>query len=68
MNDATSTPRISTMAGIRRALKEAPQLGHRLWLIVLLNAFGTLVHVLVPVLIQQTVDRDSPKPSTSHRC
>ena len=58
MNDATSTPRISTMAGIRRALKEAPQLGHRLWLIVLLNAFGTLVHVLVPVLIQQTVDRD----------
>jgi ATP-binding cassette subfamily B protein len=46
------------MAGIRRALKEAPQLGHRLWLIVLLNAVGMLVHVLVPVLIQQTVDRD----------
>ena len=58
MSDATSTPRISTVAGIRRALKAAPRLGHRLWLIVVLNGFGTLVHVLVPVLIQQTVDRD----------
>src|SRR5690606_24036148 len=37
---------------------EAPVLGHRLWLILLMNAAGTLVQVLVPVLIQQTVDDD----------
>ena len=48
----------STVGVIRRAFKEAPILGHRLWLILILNALGTLIQVLVPVLVQQTVDRD----------
>ncbi|HLU30585.1 MAG TPA: ABC transporter ATP-binding protein [Acidimicrobiia bacterium] len=48
----------STIGVIRRAFQEAPVLGRRLWLILLLNALGTLVQVLVPVLVQQTVDRD----------
>ncbi|MFP3915112.1 MAG: ABC transporter ATP-binding protein, partial [Actinomycetota bacterium] len=52
------SPSLSTVGVIRRAFREAPQLGRRLWLILLLNAAGTMVQVLVPVLIQQTVDRD----------
>lgn len=48
----------STVAVLRRAFVEAPVLGHQLWLILLMNAAGTLVQVLVPVLIQQTVDDD----------
>ena len=49
---------VSTVAVLRRAFVEAPVLGHRLWLILLMNAAGTLIQVLVPVLVQQTVDRD----------
>ncbi|HEX2152642.1 MAG TPA: ABC transporter ATP-binding protein [Acidimicrobiia bacterium] len=49
---------ISTGAVIRRAFREVPILGQRLWLILLMNAAGTLIQVLVPVLVQQTVDRD----------
>lgn len=48
----------STIGVLRRAFEEAPVLGHRLWLILLMNAGGTLVQVLIPVLVQQTVDRD----------
>lgn len=48
----------STAGVIRRAFQEAPVLGRRLWLILLLNGVGTLIQVLVPVLVQQTVDRD----------
>lgn len=48
----------STMSVLRRAFVEAPVLGRRLWLILLMNAAGTIVQVLIPVLIQQTVDRD----------
>src|SRR5690606_25721378 len=58
--DTISVPEgdTSTVAVLRRAFVEAPVLGHRLWLILLMNAAGTLVQVLVPVLIQQTVDDD----------
>lgn len=48
----------STTSVLRRAFVEAPVLGHRLWLILLMNSAGTLIQVLVPVLIQQTVDQD----------
>ncbi len=48
----------STLTVLRRALQEAPVLARRLWLILLMNAGGTLIQVLVPVLIQQTIDRD----------
>lgn len=48
----------STVTVLRRAFKEAPVLGHRLWLILLMNTGGTLIQVLVPVLVQQTIDRD----------
>lgn len=53
-----ATSGTSTIGVIRRAFREAPVLGRRLWLILFLNGLGTLVQVLVPVLIQQTVDRD----------
>lgn len=49
---------LSTVAVLRRAFVEAPVLGKRLWLIVILNIMGTLVQVMVPIVIQQTVDRD----------
>ncbi len=48
----------STFNVLRRAFVEAPVLGRRLWMILLMNAAGTIVQVLIPVLIQQTVDRD----------
>lgn len=48
----------STISVLRRAFVEAPVLGRRLWLILLMNSAGTLIQVLVPVLIQQTVDED----------
>lgn len=48
----------STLAVLRRAFVEVPVLGRRLWLILLMNLGGTAMHVLIPVLIQQTVDSD----------
>lgn len=48
----------STLSVLRRAFIEAPVLGQRLWQILLMNAAGTAVQVLIPVLIQQTVDLD----------
>ncbi len=52
------TSTTSTVAVIRRAFVEAPALGHRLWLILLMNTGGTAIQILIPVLIQQTVDGD----------
>lgn len=49
---------LSTFAVLRRAFVEAPVLGRRLWLILLMNAGGTVIQVLIPVLIQQAVDSD----------
>lgn len=48
----------STIGVLRRAVVEAPVLGRRLWLILLMNMGGTAVQILIPVLVQQTVDDD----------
>lgn len=48
----------STVGVLRRAFVEAPVLGHQLWLILLMNSAGTGVQVLIPILIQQTIDGD----------
>lgn len=48
----------STIGVLRRAMVEAPALVHRLRLIVLMSLGGTAIQVLLPVLIQQTVDND----------
>ncbi len=53
----TATPGISTYAAIRRAVTEAPIIAHRLWVVLLLNLGGTAVQVLIPVIVQQTLDR-----------
>lgn len=51
-------PATSTLGVLYRAFVEAPVLGRRLWVILLMNTAGTFTQVLIPVLIQQTVDRD----------
>lgn len=53
----TAAERLSTVQAIRRALAEAPIIGRRLWLVVLLNLGGTAVQVLIPILTQLTLDR-----------
>ena len=53
----TETPTISTYAAIRRALVEVPTIARRLWVVLLLNLGGTAVQVLIPVIVQQTLDR-----------
>ena len=53
----TDAKSMSAAAAIGRALKEAPIIGHRLWVVLLLNLGGTGVQVLIPVLVQQTIDR-----------
>ena len=52
----------STVAALRRAFREAPVLGHKLWLPVVFNMGGTVVQLLIPVLVQITIDRffDAP--------
>lgn len=49
--------RIGTAAAIRRAVVEAPIIGYRLWVVLLLNLGGTGVAILTPILVQQTLDR-----------
>ena len=53
----TATPGLSTFAAIRRAATEAPIIAHRLWVVLLLNLGGTAVQVLIPIIVQQTLDR-----------
>ena len=53
----TASPPISTYAAIRRAIVEAPIIAHRLWVILLFNLGGTAVQILIPVIVQQTLDR-----------
>ena len=48
---------ISTFAAMRRAAAEAPVIVDRLWVVLLLNLGGTAVQVLIPVIVQQTLDR-----------
>lgn len=50
-------PTLSTVAALRRAFVESPALGDKLWIPVLLNMGGTVVQLLIPVLIQQSIDR-----------
>jgi putative ABC transport system ATP-binding protein len=47
----------STFSTIRRAVAAAPIIAHRLWVVLLLNLGGTAVQMLIPVIVQQTVDR-----------
>ncbi|MCB2222769.1 MAG: ABC transporter ATP-binding protein/permease [Actinobacteria bacterium] len=49
--------RASTFSSIRRAITEVPVIGRRLWLILILNLGGTAVQVLIPVIVQQTLDK-----------
>lgn len=53
----TATPGVSTLTALRRAAVEAPIIAHRLWVVLLLNLGGTAVQVLIPVIVQQTLDR-----------
>lgn len=53
----TAAPSASTWEAIRRAVTEAPIIARRFWLVILLNLGGTAVHVLIPVIVQQTLDR-----------
>ncbi|NNF64839.1 MAG: ABC transporter ATP-binding protein [Acidimicrobiia bacterium] len=48
---------LSTVAAIRRAFREAPVLGDKLWLPVVFNMGGTVVQLLIPVLVQLSIDR-----------
>lgn len=49
--------RMGTTAAIRRALREAPVIAHRLWVVLLFNLGGTVVQLLIPIIVQQTLDR-----------
>lgn len=49
--------RISTIGAIRRAVVEAPEITRRLWLILLFAFAGTGVQILVPVIVQRSLDR-----------
>ena len=52
-----ATRSMSTFGTLRRAVTEAPIIVHRLWVVLLLNMGGTAVQVLIPVIVQQTLDR-----------
>ncbi len=54
---STPAARLSTPAAIRRALTEAPIIAHRLWVVLLLNLGGTAVQLLIPIIVQQTLDK-----------
>jgi len=53
----TAAKSASTLTTLRRAVIEAPIIIHRLWLVLTLNLGGTAVQVLIPVIVQQTLDR-----------
>jgi putative ABC transport system ATP-binding protein len=53
----TKSVGISTTVAMRRVISEAPVIAHRLWFILFLNLGGTAVQVLIPVIVQQTLDR-----------
>ena len=53
----TAAREMSTFGAIRRAIIEAPIIGRRLWVVLLLNLGGTAVAILTPVIVQQTLDR-----------
>jgi len=47
---------LSTPAAIRRAITEVPIIARRLWVVLLFNLGGTGVQLLIPVIVQQTLD------------
>jgi len=47
---------LSTPAAIRRAITEDPIIARRLWVVLLFNLGGTGVQLLIPVIVQQTLD------------
>jgi len=53
----TAIESMSTWASMRRAIAEVPIIVERLWLVLVLNLGGTAVQILVPVIVQQTLDR-----------
>jgi len=53
---AATASGLSTPAAIRRAITEVPIIARRLWVILLFNLGGTGVQLLIPVIIQQTLD------------
>ncbi|HSM01377.1 MAG TPA: ABC transporter ATP-binding protein [Acidimicrobiia bacterium] len=57
MTASAETSRLSTPAAIRRAVVEVPIIARRLWVVLLLNMGGTAVQILIPVIVQQTLDR-----------
>ncbi|MEX0826883.1 MAG: ABC transporter ATP-binding protein [Acidimicrobiia bacterium] len=51
-----SVQSMSTYSAMRRAVAEVPIVARRLWVVLLLNLGGTAVQILIPVIIQQTLD------------
>lgn len=58
----TDAASLSTYAALRRAITEAPIVARRLWVILLLNLGGTGVQILIPVIVQQTIDKNLSSP------
>ncbi len=54
----------TTLATIRRGLAEAPVLRQGLWLTFFLAALGSAGRVVVPILLQQSIDRGIGAPGT----
>jgi putative ABC transport system ATP-binding protein len=52
-----AAPTLSTWSAIRRAVVEAPVIARRLWVVLLLNLGGTAVQILIPVVVQVTIDQ-----------
>jgi len=52
-----STDSHSTLSAIRRAVSEVPVIARRLWVVLLFSLGGTGVQVLVPIIVQQTLDK-----------
>ncbi|MDP8959896.1 MAG: ABC transporter ATP-binding protein/permease [Actinomycetota bacterium] len=58
MTTVDETPAIPTSVALRRTLREAPALRRGLGLTVLLAALGIAGQLVVPVVVQQLVDRE----------
>ena len=52
----TDAKQMSTPAAIRRAIVEVPIIARRLWVVLLFNLGGTGVQLLIPIIVQQTLD------------
>lgn len=48
---------LTTTQALRRTIQEVPIIARRAWFIVLLNVGGTAVQLLIPVIVQQSIDR-----------